>query len=125
MSSQEQSYNTPKYYFKIQFKLSDDTCKDDTNEILKQLNEKLEKEALKKEEAIKEKEICCITHDILTDDNICVIGCGHVMSVAGFVSLKEKNIDTCPICRAKIDFADCRIERWQYRPTFRYGQLNK
>ena len=63
---------------------------------------KLEKEKKFKEitdKAIKEQEICCITHDVLTKDNIAVTKCGHVMSIEGALSIMERKTNECPICR--------------------------
>ena len=59
--------------------------------------EKVFKERVEK--AITEQEICCITHDVLTKDNITVTKCGHVMSIDGALSIMERKTNECPICR--------------------------
>ena len=71
-----------------------------TEEYCKEL--RLEKERVWKErveKAIKENEICCITHDVLTKDNICISICGHAFSIEGATSIIERKINECPICR--------------------------
>jgi hypothetical protein len=52
------------------------------------------------ENAIRNKECCAVTHDLITKENACITTCAHIFSREGILqALVEK--DTCPLCARK------------------------
>ncbi len=52
------------------------------------------------ENAIRNKECCSVTHDLITKENACITTCAHIFSREGILqALVEK--DKCPLCARK------------------------